>query len=175
MFKFFLNRSRDDYVATQQSNKQTLQEIVNQISNLEMKIPELNKQVCDGDTSVDNPCDSLCGGAGCGKCGGISCLNGALSKAEEAVKSAKDADKILNDKDREAQQVLLEMNKAHGKARAASKDAQEAHDLAAQAKNRSVGELERASGLATQISDFTSGEKASPEDVETLAQQVNSI
>ena len=74
-----MNRSRDDYVATQQSNKQTLQEIVNQISNLEMKIPELNKQVCDGDTSVDNPCDSLCGGAGCGKCGGISCLNGALS------------------------------------------------------------------------------------------------
>ena len=48
----------------------------------------------------------LIGGAGCGKCGGISCLDGALSKAGEAVKSAELADKLLREKDAEAQQVL---------------------------------------------------------------------
>ena len=57
-------------------------------------------------TTVDEPCDSLCGGAGCGKCGGISCLDGALSKAGEAVKSAEQADKLLREKDSEAQQIL---------------------------------------------------------------------
>ena len=66
----------------------------------------LNNQVCDGQTTVDEPCDSLCGGAGCGKCGGISCLDGALSKAGEAVKSAEQADKLLREKDSEAQQIL---------------------------------------------------------------------
>ena len=69
-------------------------------------IPGLNNQVCDGQTTVDEPCDSLCGGAGCGKCGGISCLDGALSKAGEAVKSAEQADKLLREKDSEAQQIL---------------------------------------------------------------------
>ena len=66
----------------------------------------MNNQVCDGQTTVDEPCDSLCGGAGCGKCGGISCLDGALSKAGEAVKSAEQADKLLREKDSEAQQIL---------------------------------------------------------------------
>ncbi len=66
----------------------------------------LRFQVCDGSTSASVPCDDLCGGAGCGKCGGLSCLNGALSKAEEAVKSARAADKMLVEKDREAEQVM---------------------------------------------------------------------
>ncbi len=66
-----------------------------QIFSLESKIPELNAQICDGSTSVDDPCDELCGGAGCGgMCGGLSCLNGALSKAEEALNSAKMADEV---------------------------------------------------------------------------------
>ena len=69
-------------------------------------IPGLNNKVCDEQTTVDEPCDSLCGGAGCGKCGGISCLDGALSKAGEAVKSAEQADKLLREKDSEAQQIL---------------------------------------------------------------------
>ena len=167
-----MNNSRIPFLEAQSSNQQTLRDIVNQISNLESKIPSLNKQVCDGETFVDEPCDQLCGGAGCGKCGGISCLNGALSKAGEAVKSAELADKLLLDKDREAEQVLLDISKAHSKALSASREAQEAHDLAAQARNRSVGELERASELTQKIGDFTSGENASPEDVQSLANEV---
>ena len=161
------------YDETHQSNKQTLADIVDQISNLEKKIPELNAKVCDGETSVNDPCDSLCGGAGCGKCGGISCLKGALSKAEEAVKSAKTADNILAEKDLKAQQVLLQISDAHSKAQNAANDAQRARDQAFEAKNMSVVELERASGIASRIDEFTSEGKASPEDVETLAQEVS--
>ena len=61
----------------------------------------MNRQICDGSTSVESPCDELCGGAGCdGKCGGLSCLNGALSKADEALSSAKLADRKLVEIDR---------------------------------------------------------------------------
>ena len=59
--------------------------------------------VCDGTTTVDQPCDELCGGAGCDKCGGLSCLNGALSKAKEAVKAANNADALLIEKDGQAE------------------------------------------------------------------------
>ena len=62
-------------------------------------------KVCDGTTSVEEPCDELCGGAGCNQCGGISCLKGALSKAEDSVKSATAADEMLLEKDRKAVQV----------------------------------------------------------------------
>lgn len=121
---------------------------------------------------MDEPCDSLCGGAGCGKCGGLSCLNGALSKAQEAVRSAETADGMLVDKDRQAERVLLDITKAHSKAVMASGEAQAAFDLAFEAKNRSVGELQRASDLSQTIDDFTSSDKASPENVQMLADEV---
>ena len=67
--------------------------------------------VCDGTTTVDEPCDELCGGAGCDKCGGLSCLNGALSKAGEAVKAAGNADTLLEEKNGQAEQGILAFEK----------------------------------------------------------------
>ena len=61
---------------------------------------------------------------------------------------------------------------AHNKAKTAATEAQAAHDLAAEAKQRSVEELERSSSLSTQIEEFTNDEKASPESVQALAQEV---
>ena len=166
-----MEKTRTDFESTQSQNQETLDNIITQIENLEEKIPDLNKQVCDGETSINEPCDNLCGGAGCGKCGGISCLSGALSKAEEAVKSAESADKLLVEKERKAEQVLLDISKAHSVAETAAKDAQAAFDLAKQAKDRSVGELERSTELAVKIDAFTSDDKASPADVQSLADE----
>ena len=166
-----MEKTRTDFESTQSQNQETLDNIITQIENLEEKIPDLNKQVCDGETSVNEPCDNLCGGAGCGKCGGISCLSGALSKAEEAVKSAESADKLLVEKERKAEQVLLDISKAHSVAETAAKDAQAAFDLAKQAKDRSVGELDRSTELAVKIDAFTSDDKASPADVQSLADE----
>ena len=166
-----MDKTRTDFQSTQSQNQGTLDNIITQIENLEERIPELNKQVCDGETTVDEPCDSLCGGAGCGKCGGISCLSGALSKAEEAVKSAESADKLLVEKERSAEQVLLDISKAHSVAEAAASDAQAAFDLSKQAKDRSEGELDRSTELAVKIDAFTSDDKASAEDVQSLADE----
>ena len=70
------------------NNSAALQDIISQIRGLEDDIPGLNRDVCGVETTRDRPCDDLCGGAGCGKCGGLSCQSGALRMAQEAVESA---------------------------------------------------------------------------------------
>ena len=167
-----MNNSKIQFTNTQNQNQGKLDDILEQIDNLEGKIPDLNRQICDGQTSVDTPCDDLCGGAGCGKCGGLSCLNGALSKAEEAVKSAESADSLLVEKDRDADQVLREVTKAQMTAAEAAEEAQKAYDLASEAKNRSMGETDRVDALTKNIDGFGSNDKATPEDVQKLADEV---
>jgi laminin, beta 1 len=61
-------------------------------------------QVCDGN---GDPCDSLCGGAGCGKCGGsASCHDGAVTLADNAISMANRSEHALRIK-REETDVLL--------------------------------------------------------------------
>ena len=53
------------------------------------------------------PCDDLCGGAGCGKCGGsLSCGDAAVTKAANALDLAKEAEETLDEKAAEAQDLL---------------------------------------------------------------------
>eukprot|EP00096_Caligus_rogercresseyi_P003697 TRINITY_DN1712_c0_g1_i1.p1 TRINITY_DN1712_c0_g1~~TRINITY_DN1712_c0_g1_i1.p1 ORF type:complete len:716 (-),score=171.97 TRINITY_DN1712_c0_g1_i1:97-2244(-) len=166
-----IQNSGSQFTETQNQNQGTLQNIIQQISNLEDKIPDLNKQICDGETTKEKECDNLCGGAGCNQCGGLSCLSGAVTMAGTAVKSAEDADAILVEKDREAEQALRAATKADLKAQNAANVAQNAFDRANEAKNRSAGEMERIEDLLTKIKDFTEGEKATPEDVKKLANE----
>ena len=60
-------------------------------------------QVCD---KRGDPCDPLCGGAGCGVCGGLSCEHGAVTKAERALGVARDAEKAIREKETAAEELL---------------------------------------------------------------------
>ena len=68
------------YNESRLSNDGALSAIRRDIAALEMQIPAVNSLVCDGNSTVDR-CESMCGGAGCGKCGGISCEKGATTIA----------------------------------------------------------------------------------------------
>ena len=59
--------------------------------------------MCDG---RGDPCDSSCGGAGCGTCGGVGCLDGAVTKASKALEFARDTEDILKQKADKADQQL---------------------------------------------------------------------
>ena len=131
-----INEKGDTIERTQINNTQALQEIADQIVLLQDKVPGLNKAVCDGETSREEPCDALCGGAGCGKCGGLSCQQGALTKSEEALQNAKEAERILAEKDLTAESILNEVSSVYGEVARAEAEAQAAFDLAAEAKNR---------------------------------------
>merc|ERR1712212_523320 len=123
--------------ATTDTNTADLEDVKGDIRRLEERIPELNKAVCDGETTVEDPCDDLCGGAGCGKCGDVSCGEGALTKAQDAVKDAKEAEMLLKEKDLVAEEALNKISSVYGKVEKSSELAQEAYDMAYDAKNRS--------------------------------------
>ena len=67
--------------------------------------------MCDGE---GDPCDALCGGAGCGKCGGLSCEDGAVTKAANALSVAEDAAKILQEREREVDELLRSVSTGRG-------------------------------------------------------------
>jgi len=98
-------------------------------------------------------------------------LNGARSKAKSAVKTAKDAETLLDGKDGKAEQVLNGVRRAQQTAQIAEQEAQAAYDLANEAKERSMGELQQVSVLTEKIQTFTTSDKATPENVKELADQ----
>jgi len=162
---------KDNIDASQASNTKDLNEVTNGISNLEDRIPDLNKAVCDGETSRDNPCDDLCGGAGCGKCGDVSCGEGALTKSQDAVKDAKEAEMLLKEKDLVAEEALNKISSVYGNVEKSSELAQEAYDMAYDAKNRSQSEAERVDLLAKKIDEFLQDDNATPEQVKKVAEE----
>jgi len=156
---------------TTNTNIADLAKVNAEIRRLEERIPELNKAVCDGDTSVEEPCDQLCGGAGCNKCGDVSCGEGALTKAQDAVTDAKEAEKILREKNIRAEEALNSITSVHNTVLEAKEMAQVAFDRANDAKNRSQGESDRVDDLTKKINDFLGGDHATPEQVKAVAQQ----
>jgi coxsackievirus/adenovirus receptor len=78
-------------------NEAILANLARQISELENNVPGINKLVC-ASTSTVNTCDQLCGGALCNKCGGLSCSEGATTKASNALDLAQQAMELLNQK-----------------------------------------------------------------------------
>jgi hypothetical protein len=55
---------------------------------------------------------------------------------------------------------------------AASNEAQAAYDFANNAKELSMRELEEVTGLTSKITDFTSKDRATPQDVQKVGEEV---
>ena len=64
------------------------------------------------------------------------------------------------------------MRRAQQTSLAASNEAQAAYDFANNAKELSMRELEEVTGLTSKITDFTSKDRATPQDVQQVAEQV---
>lgn len=89
-------------------NKESVDRLNEKLDTLKGYMPSLNQDMC-GRNVTD--CSDVCGGAGCGHCGGISCDAGAMTKANQALDVAKQqSDKIKSHKD-EAEQLLRNVSK----------------------------------------------------------------
>lgn len=98
-----LAKNSASFIEAQDRNNESLQKLIDKLNTLNGDMPELNLKMC-GDNVTD--CSNVCGGAGCGFCGGLSCDVGAITKANQALDVAKQqAAKIKNQKD-EAEQLL---------------------------------------------------------------------
>ncbi|XP_073999526.1 laminin subunit beta-1 isoform X2 [Rhodnius prolixus] len=81
----FLNKE-DSFTLAEENQDKKRSQLDFSLSLLEKGVPKLNDKICDKE---GDPCDTLCGGAGCGKCGGsISCESGAVGKAAAALSIA---------------------------------------------------------------------------------------
>ena len=70
---------------------------------------------------------------------------------------------------------MNDVRRAKQVSRAASDEAQAAYDSANQAKELSMRELEEVTSLNGKIADFTSKDRATPENVKEVAEQVNNL
>ncbi|GAB6026920.1 laminin beta [Chamberlinius hualienensis] len=163
-----IDRAQQDFNRTYGENVKALDEISDKINSMENEIPLINQDVCDG---KGDPCDSLCGGAGCGQCGGLSCGNGAVTKADNALQLAKDADATLKQKDQLAGELLANISKARTEADKAKVEAQKAYDKALAVNNRS-GELKGdVDNLIGQITEFLEDDNAKPQEIQMRADE----
>ena len=73
------------------------------------------------------------------------------------------------------QTVLNDVRRAQQTSMAASNEAQAAYDFANQAKELSMRELEEVTSLNGKIAEFTSKDRATPENVKEVAEQVRNF
>lgn len=130
-------------------------------------------KVCGrSDTPPEDSCDILCGGAGCGSCGGLSCENGAARKAEQALGYAQDADKQIREKDAKAEELHQGVSVAHQETEQAQRLVKEALEKAQIARNISEVSLNESTFLAERLEEFLNVDHATPNDISTRASDV---
>jgi laminin, beta 1 len=164
-----LSRVAPQLSESQQKNAADLNQLGTRLEAMEGQLPDLNNEVCDG---RGNPCDSLCGGGGCGKCGALSCDEGAVTKAENALSLAKEAEGILRNRQSEAEEMMRGVRQAELEADQARQLAQESLAAAELAQNRSATARTKVDELIRTIDNALDSSVASPSDIRTLALEV---
>ncbi|KAH9510041.1 Laminin subunit beta-1 [Bulinus truncatus] len=154
-----------------EENSQNLLSLQNDITKLEEGLSDINGMVC-GNPDKDF-CSLLCGGGGCGKCGGQSC-SGSVSIAQTALNLAKQAEQLLNSKNKNASEdIIPQVKKAKQDAQLANATALMAYEDA----NATLAEIEKTKSnvenLLRQIIQYMSeNDIPSPDDVIKVANEV---
>lgn len=164
-----MNRSQEEFNTQLQKNQNSVIEYSNDVLFLNALIPNLNEQMCDG---RGNPCDSLCGGAGCEKCGGLSCDNGALSKADKALEFAKDTQINIKKKEETADNLIRALSQAKSNATEISESAIATHRQAESFYNHTMDLVKRGNECIDDLVSAINNNTASPEDITDIAGKV---
>jgi len=163
-----VGRTSSQFTQGQQDNARAVSKLDEDIGQLERNIPELNNQVCH---KMGDPCDQLCGGAGCGFCGGISCEEGAFTKSSKAFSFATDAENKIYEKEAKAEELFRGISQAKQETMGAKEVAQEALVAAAQAQNRSLVAVQQSADLVKRMQHFLDNQGATPQEIQKLARQ----
>lgn len=162
-----LTSTASRYNSSSLQNEATLALLARQILELENNVPTINQQVC-ASTSTVNTCDQLCGGALCNKCGGLSCSEGATTKASNALDLAQQAIDLLNSKFNQSKLNLDALNEAKNLSEEALKQARAVMtecDLQKSKFDKIANEL---NGIMDGVDKFNLMDGARPAEVRTL-------
>ncbi|XP_038213536.1 laminin subunit beta-1 [Zerene cesonia] len=153
---------------TQNENDKKLDDLIEVMSQLDAELPKINEKMCGQDSDT---CD-ICGGAGCGKCGGISCDQGAVTKAEQALDFAnktehriKEHELTAEDLFRSVTQVKQDTVLVRSRAKDLSHKSNEFKLSAEKVTNDSIA-------LTAELKEFLSNTSNTPADVRNLANEI---
>uniref|UniRef100_A0A0P4W557 Laminin subunit beta-1 n=1 Tax=Scylla olivacea TaxID=85551 RepID=A0A0P4W557_SCYOL len=159
----------DSFNRTQAENEAKLADLSGLLDGVEDGIPDLNEHVCD---HRGDPCDALCGGAGCDKCGGLSCNEGLVNIVDLALTFAEDAETELKKKEASADEHLRGVSGAKRQSDVAFDLAKMAFDLTLQGLNVSSTYKTEINKLLEEIEEYFSTPGSSPNEIKQLAEQV---
>lgn len=164
----FLTATR--YNSTSLQNEATLAALARQIYELESNVPGINQLVC-ASTSTVNECDQLCGGSLCNKCGGLSCSEGATTKASNALDLAQQATDLLNQKYQQAKLNLEALLEAKGLSEEALKQARQVMEDCNFQKSKFDKIGNELNGIMDGVDKFSLMDGARPAEVRTLGNE----
>ena len=164
-----VNRSMDEFSELDRKNGEDLSIYQEELSNLNGKIPDLNEHLCD---KRGDPCDNLCGGAGCKQCGGISCEKGALTKAEKALSYVQDTEKDIKQKDEIAEDLIRSLSQAKTNASDAFRKSEKVFQEAEAFLNDTKNSIAIGNDLITNLTNVLNNNTASPNEIKSIAEKV---
>ncbi|KAH6921814.1 hypothetical protein HPB50_005331 [Hyalomma asiaticum] len=158
------------YNRTYQENENALRKLQQEVADLEDQISDVNELVCYRRGTVDR-CDALCGGAGCNHCGGLGCEEGALTRANNTLTMAVDANQILGKKEADARDLFNAVGSAEKESQRALEEAKKAFARSQLAKNQSEEVGTDLQDLLDRIDKFLSEVGARPAEIRVLAEE----
>lgn len=156
------------FQATHNDNDKKVNETAEQLSNLEKQIPKLNEMMCGEET---DSCD-ICGGAGCGKCGGISCDQGAVTKAEQALDFANKTENRIKEHELTAEDMFRSISQVKQDTVAVRARADELQNRALQFKSSADRVTNESQKITADLKNFISNTSTIPDDVKALANNI---
>ncbi|XP_068627747.1 laminin subunit beta-1 [Battus philenor] len=153
---------------TQGENDKKLNDLQEQLSVLESQIPKINDKMCGQDS---DSCD-ICGGAGCGKCGGISCDQGAITKAEQALDFANKTEHRIRDHELTAEDLFRSISQVKQDTVAVRTRAKDLLTRAKDFKSSAERVTNESLELTSEMKEFLSNTSNTPADVRTLANDI---
>ncbi|XP_076262261.1 laminin subunit beta-1 isoform X1 [Rhynchophorus ferrugineus] len=164
----FIQKTEEAYIKQSAENQNELASINNKLDELNKEFPGLNNLVCDGH---GDPCDGICGGAGCGNCGNsISCENGAKQLAETAIDLAKKTEIALKQKETAANNLIRNVSQIN--TNETRTQAQKTYDAISNQLQKTNISLERANQVIKEMQHYMKLNNTKPEDIKKLAEDV---
>lgn len=165
-----------EFEQLQRKNEEDLDGYQTELAALESQIPELNEQMCNSNSNSDSnksgdPCDGVCGGAGCNKCGGISCEKGALTKAERALSYVRDVERTIKKNDGVAEDLIRSLSHVKQNASDAVRKATAAYLEADSFLNETKRLTYDATEMVTNLSEAYNSDVASAAEIKDVAEK----
>ncbi|XP_063635942.1 laminin subunit beta-1 [Cydia splendana] len=153
---------------TQAENDKKLSDLKEQLRLLDSQFPKLNEKMCGQET---DSCD-ICGGAGCGKCGGISCDQGAVTKAEQALDFANKTAHRIKEHELTAEDLFRSITQVKQDSVTVRVRAKDLFAKADEFKSSAERVTNESQDLTAELREFLSNTSNTPADVRTLADDI---